>query len=277
MQRVIRAFFALWLSVTVSVTLSVTGAKAQAQLSILMDQLKVAELIDIMRTEGTDYAQSLNDEMLNGQGGPVWAVQVTGIYDARHMSEVVRTGLAQLSDDHLRQINQFYASDLGAKVIGLEMAGRRALMQDELKVLAQDAYEIALAQDPQSLDPIHTIERVGDMVERNVTATLTSNYRFYLGMVDGGAFVLTEDEMLTEAWSQEDDVRIDTKIWLFSYLMLSYQPLDDVETATLVAFTQSPAGRALNAAVFDGFGTMYADISYALGRAVALNMVGSDL
>lgn len=79
-------------------------------------------------------------------------------------------------------------------------------------------------------------------------------------------------------------MRSDTVDWLMGYLMLSYQPLDDVETARLAEetarlaeFVQTSAGRALNAAIFDGFGTMYSDISYALGRAVALNMVGSDL
>jgi hypothetical protein len=260
-----------------AVWVSAVGANAQAQLSIAMDQLKVAELIDIMRIEGADYAETLNVEMLNGQGGSVWANQVDGIYNAQRMSEVVRAGLAKLSEDHLRQINQFYASETGSKVMDLEVAGRLALMQDDLKILAQDAYEIALAENPETLDPVHTIERVGDMVERNVTAALTANYRFYLGMVDGGAFDSTEDEILKEAWSQEDSVRLDTKIWLFSYLMLSYQPLNDTEMAALVAFVQTPAGRALNAAIFDGFGTMYADTSYALGRAVALNMVGSDL
>ena len=72
-------------------------------------------------------------------------------------------------------------------------------------------------------------------------------------------------------------MRSNTVDWLMGYLMLSYQPLDDVETARLVAFVQTSAGRALNAAIFDSFGTMYSGISYALGRAVALNMVGSDL
>jgi hypothetical protein len=263
------AVFALWVSVV--------GAHAQAQVAVLMDQLKVAELIDIMRVEGTEYADSLNTDMLNGQGGPVWSEQVQGIYDPHRMSEMVRSDLAKLSKDHLQQINQFYASDLGIKVIDLEMAGRRAMMQEELTDLAEDAYQIALAQNPETLDAIHAIDRAGDMVERNVTTALTANYRFYLGMVDGGAFVLTEDEMLAEAWAQEDEVRQDTQNWLMGYLMLSYQPLDEAETAGLVEFVQTPAGRALNAAIFEGFGAMYADISYALGRAVALNMVGSDL
>lgn len=268
-KRFVWAVFSLWFSAV--------GAHAQAQLSIAMDHLKVVEMINIMRIEGADYADTLNSGMLNGQGGPVWAAQVEGIYDAQRMSEEVRKGLAKLSDVHLLQINQFYGSDLGVKIIDLEMAGRRAMMQEELKNLAQDAYQTALAENPKSLEAIHTIDRVGDMVERNVTAALTANFRFYLGMVDGGAFTLTEDEMLAEAWDQEDEVRSDTSNWLMGYLMLSYQPLDNAETDILVKFVQTPAGKALNAAIFDGFGTMYADISYALGRAVALNMVGSDL
>ena len=261
----------------IAVWMSAVTAQAQAQVSIAMDLLKIAELVNIMRIEGTDYAETLNEEMLNGQGGPVWVEQVNGIYNADQMSEVVRRDLATLSDAHLRQINQFYASNLGSQVVELEMAGRRAMMQDELKNLAQDAYQTALAENPETLDAVHTIARVGDMVERNVTAALTANYRFYLGMVEGGAFVLTQDEMLAQAWDQEDEVRRETFSWLMGYLMLSYQPLDDAETKQLVDFVQTPAGRALNAAIFAGFSTMYADISYALGRAVALNMVGSDL
>ena len=87
----------------------------------------------------------------------------------------MRNGLGKLFDPHLRQINQFYVSTLGTKMIKLEMAGRRAIMQDALMEIAQDAYQIALAEDPETLDPIHTIDRVGDMVERNVTAALIAN------------------------------------------------------------------------------------------------------
>ena len=53
------------LGAIVAVWLSAVGASAQAQLSIAMDYLKVAELINIMRIEGADYAEALNTDMLN--------------------------------------------------------------------------------------------------------------------------------------------------------------------------------------------------------------------
>ena len=46
---------------------------------------------------------------------------------------------------------------------------------------------------------------------------------------------------------------------------------------TYLAFSRTDAGKALNAALFDGYEAMYRDISYALGRAVALSAQGNDI
>ena len=64
---------------------------------------------------------------------------------------------------------------------------------------------------------------------------------------------------------------------MMGYLLLSYQSLDEAEMIELINFMKTQAGRALNGAIFEGFGAMYGDISYTLGGAVALNMVASDL
>ncbi len=58
---------------------------------------------------------------------------------------------------------------------------------------------------------------------------------------------------------------------------MAYQPvpLDDLQA--YVTFSASDAGQALNAALFDAFGVMAGDISYALGRAIALNAQGDEI
>ena len=254
-----------------------TGASAQVQVTLAMDHLRLAELIEIVRSEGIDCADSLDTDMLNGQDGPVWAEQIDTIYNIQLMSEIVRNEIATLPEDQLRQINQFYSGLLGVDIVELEMAARAAMQHIDIKNLAVDSYQIALAEGPQSVENVLTINDAGQFIDRNVTATLTPNYKFYLGLVDGGAFEASVDEVIEQTWAQESEIRRDTTNWMMGYLLLSYQPLDDSEIATLVAFTQTQAGRALNAAIFEGFGSMYADISYALGRAIALNMVASDL
>jgi hypothetical protein len=60
-------------------------------------------------------------------------------------------------------------------------------------------------------------------------------------------------------------------------MLMAYSPLEDAELETYITFAMTPAGQALNRALFTGFGKAYEDISYALGRAVALNMTAQDL
>ena len=83
--------------------------------------------------------------------------------------------------------------------------------------------------------------------------------------------------MLADVTQQHDAVSEDTRSWLYSYLALAYSPLEDDALERYIAFSKTDAGRSLNSALFDGFGAAYEDVSYALGRAVALNMVAEDL
>ena len=117
----------------------------------------------------------------------------------------------------------------------------------------------------------------GDMIDRNVTAAMNSNFQFMRGMADGNALQMTEAEMLADVAQQQEEIAQDTRGWLYGYLLLAYSPLEDAELDRYIAFAQSDAGRSLNTALFEGFGTAYEDVSYALGRAVALNMVAEEL
>ena len=79
------------------------------------------------------------------------------------------------------------------------------------------------------------------------------------------------------AAEEEPEIRAETEGWLFAYLHLAYGPLPVDDLETYLAFSRTDAGKALNAALFDGYEAMYRDISYALGRAVALSAQGNDI
>ena len=53
------------------------------QVTLAMDHLRLAELIEIARSEGIDCADSLDTDMSNGQDGPVWAEQINTIYNTQ--------------------------------------------------------------------------------------------------------------------------------------------------------------------------------------------------
>ena len=88
---------------------------------------------------------------------------------------------------------------------------------------------------------------------------------------------MSDADIVTDVWGQEPEVRQDTESWLLAFLVMAYAPLPSGDLQAYTEFSQSPAGRALNAALFAGFETLYRDISYALGLMAGQGMQGSDL
>ncbi len=268
-----RAFF-LW---PVLMMLAVP-AWADARLTVLVDVLQLQEAAHILRAEGLAYADDLDADMLNGQGGAGWQVQVDAIYDADRMVERVRSALAQeLEGEALENVITYFASDVGQKIISLENSAREAMRQNDVEEAARARYAALVGQDDPRLGQLETFIQSGDMLNRNVTSALNSNYQFMRGMADGDAFEMSDDQILADVAGDMEEITEDTTSWLYGYFLMAYSPLSDAELASYIRFSQTDAGESLNRALFDGFGTAYEDISYALGRAVALNMTAQEL
>jgi len=88
---------------------------------------------------------------------------------------------------------------------------------------------------------------------------------------------MSEDEMLAEVWSQEADVRMQSGEWLYSYMVLAYQPLSDADMAAYQAFSETAEGKILNRATFVAFDKLFTAISHDLGRAAAQQMLAQDI
>ncbi|MCX7559752.1 DUF2059 domain-containing protein [Sulfitobacter sp. F26204] len=270
-----RKFLLLW---PVFWALSTLSALADARMNVLVDVLKLHEAAEILSEEGIAQTQDLNDEMLNGQGGAGWALQVSRIYEPALMVELVRAELEQeLKGAELEEVISFYASEKGTQIVELENAARRAIQDKDVEAAARGRFISSEGQDDPRLMLIEEYVKSGDMITRNVTSALNSNYQFLRGMVDGNAIEMTEEEMLKDAAGDIEESSRDTSEWLHGFLLLAYHPLTDDDLRTYIAFAKTPAGQALNRALFNGFGKAYEDISYALGRTVALNMTAKEL
>lgn len=270
-----RRAFALW---PLLLVLGYGPALADARLSVLVDVLKLNEAASILADEGIADAQSLNEDMLNGQGGPGWAAQVERIYAPALMVELVRAELGKaLTGDPLEQVITFYASPLGTRIIDLENAARRAIQDPDIEGVARARYEAMQDSKDVQLEMVTDLITGGDMISRNVTSAMNSNYQFYRGLVEGQAIEMTEKEILDDVSKDIEENTQDTTEWLSSYMLMAYSPLSEDELRTYVTFSDSAPGQALNSALFAGFGKAYEDISYALGRAVALNMTAEEL
>ena len=267
-----------WIIAPVLWLVSVTVSVADARMSVLVDVLRLPEAAMILSEEGVTQAQDLNIEMLDGQGGPGWAMQVARIYEPSLMVELVRAELEQeLSGEALEEVIAFYAGSRGTQIVELENAARRAIQDPEVEEIARGQFTDLDGRNDPRVELIEQYIESGDMISRNVTSALNSNYQFLRGLVEGDALEMSEEEILKDAAGDLEESTRDTREWLFGFLMLAYHPLSDDDLRAYIDFTKTPAGQALNRALFEGFGKAYEDISYALGRAVALNMTAEEL
>ncbi|AXI44328.1 hypothetical protein C1J02_11400 [Sulfitobacter sp. SK011] len=257
-------------------------ALADARLTVLVDVLKLPEAAQILREEGLSHATELDVDMLGGRGGPGWDIQIGAIYDTARMVETVRRALeSELQEPdlsaELEQTIDFFASELGSKIVSLENSARAAILDDDVEEAARARYMALEGTDDARLELIRGFVESGDMINRNVTSAMNSNYQFLRGLTDGRATQMSDEEILADVAEDLDEITDDTVSWLYGYLLLAYHPLSDAELQAYLTYSQTKAGQALNRGLFDGFGKAYEDISYALGRAVALNMTAEEL
>lgn len=265
-------------SVMLAFGLSAGSAKASPDSDRLLALLGAGELLEIMREEGLGYADDLAAEMLGSGASVTWERNIAKIYNLKAMTALTQGGFAKaLEGQDLAPMLAFFESSEGARIVQLEVTARRAMLDADIEDGAIARGKALRGTDAPRVLLTQKLIETGDMLEANVVSALNSNILFYQGLVDGGAFELSEQEIITDVWSQEAQTRAETEDWLYGFFLMAYDPLPEQSIAEFVDFTDTGVGRALTRAIFAAYDGMYADISYALGRAVAREMQAEDI
>lgn len=255
-------------------------AEARAEVGPLLDALGVNELLPVMRQEGLASARKLASDMFPGRGGPRWEEMVDQIYRVERMRGIMTDEMAtRLASEEIDALMQFFGSELGRRIVRLEVTAREALLDEAVEEASEAALaDMRRADDPR-LDVLQDFVEANELVEMNVVGALNSNWAFYQGLEAGGAFgdALTERQMLADVWGQEEAIRAETQDWVYSYLGMAYRPLSDDEIAAYTALSETPEGQALNTALFAAYDVMFVTISRDLGLAAAQFMAGEDI
>lgn len=259
-----------------------TAAAAQnsARIEPLFQALGLPAMLEIMRLEGLEYTDEMSRELMGRDSTDAWRAVTSEIYDVARLQDGIRASLElDLADADLTPMLAFFQSDLGQRIIELELSAREAMLSPDIEEVARLSWaEEDAAETAKSL-LLRAFTEANALVDNNVVGAMNSNYAFYIGLADGGAFdqSLTEDEILSDVWSQEATIRQETEDWMFAYLSLAYRPLSEAELQAYLDFSRTPEGQVLNRAIFDAFDGMYVAISRALGAAAAEAMMGQDL
>lgn len=258
-------------------------AGVQDRTAALVDALHLPEIFDIMEQEGATYGAEIADQMFEKGDTASWDREVARIYDSARTFPLFRDrfaeALADVPEADIAAMLDFLGSERGARIIALEVSARRAFLDpavEETSLLRLE--EMREMRDPR-LGRIEDLIAAGDLIEENVSSAMNANLAFYRGMAEGGALdgAMTDEDMLSDVWSQEDQIRTETSRWVMSMLTLAYAPLDDADLEAYRAFSESAAGRRLNRAMFQAFDAVFSDVSFRLGLAAAGVLAGQDL
>ena len=258
----------------------VFAQSANGDLDRLYEVLQLDAVTEIMQQEGTRYGATIGEDMFPDRLDGEWDLAVAQIYDLERMQDKVRADFAQsLTDADIAPILAYFETAPGQTFVTLEISARRAMLDEAVKDASEDSATIARADRTPRFQMIAEFIETNDLIEPNVVGALNSNYAFYVGLMDGDAFGgdLSEDQILTDVWTQEPDIRANSTDWLFSFLLMAYDPMSDDDLADYIAFSKTDAGAAVNLALFEAFDEMFEGISYQLGRAAADVMTAQDL
>lgn len=255
---------------------------AEEPTASLSPALQLDALFAVLRDEGLSYGTDLQADMFPGSGGTQWQNALDGIYAKDRLRagfEAVLNRELAGDTETVAAVVAFFTSDLGMRAVSLEIDARRAFLDTASEEAARVAADARNADRDPKVALIRRFIEAGDLIEMNVAGSLSGNLAFMTGMSDSGAYgePLPQEEMIAQAWGQEDQIRDDTSSWLNAYLGLAYHPLTEGELEAYIAFMESPAGQRLNAALFMAFDQVFRQVSYDLGRAAGLATLGQDI
>ncbi|KIC48792.1 DUF2059 domain-containing protein [Tateyamaria sp. ANG-S1] len=242
---------------TLSLCLSVMAQSVWADVDRLIDAMGIPPLIDAFVTEGRDAGQSINEAFLNGQGGAVWAETVQRIYDPQRMESELRSVMAEeLDAATAEQALLFFESELGARIITLEVQARQAFMDEQVEAAAK-------AAPSTSGEAVTAYLSARGLIDRNADVAVAAQAAFLDGLAEASGQAGDVPDM--------DGLRarilVDTESWLRGYNALVQSALSADDIAIYTSFWETEVGNAVDDALFLAFGQSYTTLSFALGQA----------
>jgi hypothetical protein len=244
------------------------------------------ELFEIMAEEGLQSVMADGVTTLEGRALTQFQRDVTQIYQAERMEADFTARLRaelEIQPDVVQDALDFAQTDLGRKILRLEISARKALLDPEVDDIARMALSDARgARATESaarrLDLVRARIEANDLVELNVSLGLNTSYAYYAGMMaEDAANELSAEQVLYLVWAQESSIRLEVEDWSESYFLMAYAPLSEEEMQAYVAYVSTPLAQAFNRALFRAFDAVFTDISKSVGRALGRRLSAEEL
>lgn len=240
--------------------------------------LRLPELAVLMRDEGVKDSEDLFVKAPAGRLPALTLNRIEEIFDPERIEAEMRQSLAAgMTGDEMARATAFFDSPPGRALTELELVARSAMSDDDIEAIARSEWQARRDEDSDEIRLLRQFAEVNGLIDRNTTSTMTARYQFLRGLGEGQGQPVDDDEILFRVWSAEESIRAETEDWLMGYLLMAYGPADLDDLRDYVAFSETPAGQAVNTALFDGFAVVYGRISHDLGLVAGQAAMAQDL
>ncbi|TBN39525.1 DUF2059 domain-containing protein [Paracoccus subflavus] len=245
---------------------------------LVWDTMRLDDLAPLIRDEAVAEGALMGETLFPGGETDRWAEIVAAIHDPARLRVLFVAGMtAALAGTDLRDLQaglDFYRGDLGQRLLELEIVARRAMLNEAVEDAARAAFARAQQDGTHRAELIARLIDTADLVEPNVASGLNAAIAFAQAFQGAGGLPMpmTQEEILTDAWAREPQLRADAQDWIGAYLFLAYAPLTDAQLETAIAFAGSPGGRAIARLMLAGFDTAFLQVSRDMGVAAAIEI-----
>lgn len=255
---------------------------ANPQVQALNALTLLPETLEVITLEGLAQGEDLGADLTGDGKDPDWAMALQRVYDSGRMQRIYDEALAAFLAQEpglLAEVTPFLGSDLGARVIALELEARRTALDPAAKDAARQLLDQIRGEDPDRMALLERLVLAGDLIESNVISGLNGNVAFLRAMAgaSAGAPPFNESEVLAQVWQNEPQLRAEIEDFLYPLMALAYAPLSDAEVRDYVLFTESAAGKTFNAALTAAFGALMLDLAAHLGHEAGRAASGQAL
>jgi hypothetical protein len=253
-----------------------------ADIETLNALTRQVETFEIMRLEGIDTDKSLGVDLFGDAEDPTWLHALNKVYATERMSRIYSEAASAVLDKDptlVAEASVFLGSDLGQRIIGLELEARRTALDRLAMGAAREVYAEMEREDKDRAALLQRLVDAADLMEGNVTSAMNSNIAFTraFGAASevGGTF--DEAAMLADVASREPEIRLAVADFVFPLMALAYSPLKIEDLTAYVEFFESDAGQRFNRVVIAGFDPLMIDLATRLGAEAGRLMSGQEL
>ncbi len=245
---------------------------AEADDDYLLSLVRIDEMVDVVREEGLSEYQGMPFDFFGGDFGNIWTDGLDRVFNEIELTNSIEQDFLNVIGETPRaDIVSFLESDAWQVAVDYELKGRIAMLDPGVSDAAMTAYWNSFEKNTRRIQDITDLIETGDLINSNVVGAMNSMYEFNLGMISEGLDLgMSEDDILVQIWSEEDSLRFDISEWIYSFLLLAYDPLETDLLQEQIEFFKTSEGKRFNRALIESFDRAYSRISFELGAAIAI-------